>query len=357
MYAKLVVGNASINGPRACRDIIRLITSEAPSVDLLEVFDDVSSIIIDDTPAGWTFEGESYNPADSSGLTVPAFGADVNWPVNNTDWQIGCSAPCLNGGLTRKYALFSMSWTSNSNKDSTSNMIYFQLTGATSIAAAPTVADGPIIENEGGRYTWVSAENRTQSDGNSMTCNADTIFHVIANPRHLTIVEESRGLNAIWESNETPVNTFYGNAPFVQYNHCTGTATNITGTTSPTATATEPADFLRGNTFGITDPNDGNFYGVRTLSDDANKGFSLYQNAANIRLNTIDASGSPQYQVGPIFYSLGRYGHPVQFITGIVPIYWTSGNIGSTGDTLIIGGESYTYFNCGANFGIVMQTG
>jgi hypothetical protein len=190
-----------------------------------------------------------------------------------------------------------------------------------------------------------------------MTCNADTIFHVIANSRHLTIVEESRGLNAIWESNETPVNTFYGNAPFIQYNHSTGTGTSILTSISPSAQISTPNDGARGNTFGITNPNDGNFYGVRTLSDDANKGFSLYQNAADIRLNTIDASGSPQYQVTPVFYSMGNYGHPVQFITGIVPIYWTSGNIGSTGDTLSVGGEEYIYFNCGANFGIVMQTG
>ena len=353
MYAKLVVGNASINAPRACRDIIRLITSEAPSVDLLEVFDDVSSIIVDDTPAGWTFAGESYNNSN----TVPAFGDDVNWPTNNTDWQIGCSAPCLNGGLTRKYALFSMSWTSNSNRDSTSAMIYFQLSGATSISVPAANTDALVLENEGGRDTWVSSEARTQAEGRSMTCNADTIFHVIANPRHLTIVEESRGLNAIWESNETPVNTFYGNAPFIQYNHCTGSSTGILTGTSPNAQITTPSNGSRGNTFGITNPNDGNFYGVRTLSDDANKGFSLYQNSDSIRLNTIDANGSPQYQVTPVFYSLGRYGYPVQFVTGIVPIYWTSGNIGSTGDTLTVGGEEYIYFNCGANFGIVMQTG
>ena len=353
MYAKLVVGNASINGPRACRDIIRLITSEAPSVDLLEVFDDVSSIIIDDTPAGWTFEGESYNTSS----TVPAFGDDVNWPTNNTDWQIGCSAPCLNGGLTRKYALFSMSWLGATNKDSTSTVVYFQLTGATSISLPPTTADGLVLENQGGRDYWVAAESRTQAAGRSMTCDADTIFHVIANPRHLTIVEESRGLNAIWESNETPVNTFYGNAPFVQYNHSTGSATSIITSVTVQSQLAVPADGSRGNTFGITNPNDGNFYGVVGLSNDANKGFSLYQNAANIRLNTIDANGSPQYQVGPVFYSLGTLGHPVQFITGIVPIYWTSGNIGSTGDSLNVSGTDYIYFNCGANFGIVMQTG
>lgn len=352
MYAKLVVGNSAINGPRACRDIIRLITSEAPSVDLLEVFDDASSIIVDDTPAGWTFAGESYNTSS----TVPAFGDGVNWPTNNTDWQIGCSAPCLNTGLTDKYALFSMSWTSSANRDATI-MHRFQLSGATSISVPPTTADGLVLENEGGRDTWVSAEDRNQADGRSMRSAADTIFHVIANPRHLTIVEESRGLNAIWESNETPVNTFYGNAPFIQYNHCTGTGTTIITTTSPTAQISTPNNACRGNAFGITNPNDGNFYGVRTLSDDANKGFSLYQNSADIRLNTIDAEGSPQYQVTPVFYSLGRYGHPVQFVTGIVPIYWTSGNIGTTGDTLNVGGEEYIYFNCGANFGIVMQTG
>jgi hypothetical protein len=247
MYAKLVVGN-SINGPRACRDIIRLITSEAPSVDLLEVFDDVSSIIVDDTPAGWTFEGESYNNSS----TVPAFGDAVNWPSNNTDWQIGCSAPCLNDGLTRKYALFSMSWLGATHKDRTDTMFRFQLSGATSISVPAANTDALVLENQGGRDTWVAAEAASQADGRSMRCAADTIFHVIANPRHLTIVEESRGLNAIWESNETPVNTFYGNAPFVQYNHSTGSSTGILTATVPQAQISVQPTAARGNTFGIT---------------------------------------------------------------------------------------------------------
>jgi hypothetical protein len=353
MYAKLVVGNSSINGPRACRDIIRLITSEAPSVDLLEVFDDASSIIVDDTPAGWTFAGESYNNSN----TVPAFGDAVNWPSNNTDWQIGCSAPCLNDGLADKYALFSMSWLGATHKDRTDTMFRFQLSGATSISVPAANTDALVLENQGGRDTWVAAEAASQADGRSMRCAGDTIFHVIANPRHLTIVEESRGLNAIWESNETPVNTFYGNAPFIQYNHCTGSSTGILTGNYPLAQITVPSNGSRGNTFAITNPNDGNFYGRVTLSYDSNIGFGLYQSYPGVRKNTIDANGSPQYQVTPVFYTLGPYGYPVQFVTGVVPIYWTYGNIGSTGDTLNVGGEEYIYFNCGTGFGVVMQTG
>lgn len=353
MYAKLVVGNASINGLRACRDIIRLITSEAPSVDLLEVFDDVSSIVVDDTPAGWTFAGESYN----NSTTVPAFGDVVNWPSNNTDWQIGCSAPCLNDGLTDKYALFSMSWLGATHKDRTDTMYRFQLSGATSISVPATNTDALVLENEGGRDTWVAAEAASQADGRSITCNAGTILHVIANPRHLTIIEESRGINAIWESNETPVNTFYGNAPFIQYNHCTGSSTGVLTGYYPLTQNSVPANGSRANTFAITNPNNGNYFGSITLSYEPNLGFGLYQSYPNVRLNTIDANGSPQYQVTPVFYSLGPYGYPVQFVTGVVPIYWTYGNIGSTGDTLTVGGEEYFYFNCGTGFGVVMQTG
>ena len=353
MYAKLVVGNASINGLRACRDIIRLITSEAPSVDLLEVFDDVSSIIVDDTPAGWTFEGESYN----NSTTVPALGDALNWPSNNTDWQIGCSAPCLNDGLTRKYALFSMSWLGATHKDRTDTMFRFQLSGATSISVPAANTDALVTENQGGRDSWVAAEAASQADGRSMRCAASTIFHVIANQRHLTIVEEGRGLNAIWESNETPVNTFYGNAPFVQYNHCTGSSTGVLTGYYPLAQTTTPSNGARGNVFGITDPNTGIFYGSTTLSYDSNLGFSLYQTVNSVRRNTIDANGSPQYQVTPVFYTLGPYGYPVQFVTGVVPIYWTIGGIGTTGDTLNVGGEDYTYFDCGTNFSIVIQTG
>jgi hypothetical protein len=52
-------------------------------------------------------------------------------------------------------------------------------------------------------------------------------------------------------------------------------------------------------------------------------------------------------------------GYPVQYVTGVVPVYWCKAGLGTTGDTVNIGGDYYTYFNCGASggtFGLLMKT-
>ena len=351
MYAKLVVGSSGIDAMRCIRDIARLLTSDAPTTDLLESFDDVSSIVVDSTPAGWSFAGESYRTEAS----VADIGDAITWPSNNTDWQLALTAPCLNDARPSKVAVFSMSWLQSSQKTTGAGR-YFQLSGAVSVSAAADTSSNIVIENQGGRDYWVAAESATQAEGRSITTTLGTVLHLIATPRHITIIDEGRGISAIWESSEAAVNTFYDTAPFVQYNQTSG-STGLINSTAVTSQPSVPTNGVRVNTFAITDPNDGNYYGVTSLlSSDANKGFGMAQTEAAVRSNTIDENGSPKYQVTPVFYTAGHYGHPVQFITGIVPIYWTKGAIGTTGDTIDVAGDSYTFFNCGSNFGVVMQT-
>ena len=93
MYAKLVVGNAAINGYRAMRDIGRLITSASPSVSLLEAYSQSSSVIIDSTPAGWTYVGSNFAGDRPS---IAAAAAAVN-TTNGGFPNLCFSAPCLDG--------------------------------------------------------------------------------------------------------------------------------------------------------------------------------------------------------------------------------------------------------------------
>jgi hypothetical protein len=45
------------------------------------------------------------------------------------------------------------------------------------------------------------------------------------------------------------------------------------------------------------------------------------------------------------------------YVTGVFNAYWTAPALGNTGDTVLVNGNTFTYFNCGtAMWGILMQT-
>ena len=97
MYAKLVVGNAPISALNAMRDIGRLITSTAPSTANLLAFSSSSSIIVDSTPAGWTYVG-STNANDQPTICA----TNTNWQ-NNVQSNLCFSAPTLANSSVLKY--------------------------------------------------------------------------------------------------------------------------------------------------------------------------------------------------------------------------------------------------------------
>ena len=76
-----------------------------------------------------------------------------------------------------------------------------------------------------------------------------------------------------------------------------------------------------------------------------------------MRSNSITATGAPTYVITPVFYNASWIGYPTQFVTGVVPIYWTNGNMGNTGDTVDVSGDTYYFFNAGTGFGVIMKTG
>lgn len=344
MYAKLVVGGTAVPAQLAMRDIVRLITSSSPSTSLLGGFSTSSSVIIDATPAGWTYVG-SNNAADQP--TLAGTGA-TGYVTAGSQSNLVVSAPCLEGSAL-KYAALSQMWLSTM---STANN-YFALTSATGSTNLG------VLTNEGPRY-WVAGASQT-TYGVYNYCQGATagaIIHLVANPRHITIVQEGRGMAAVWEMSMTDANRFYGTAPIAQYSHGdstnSGQSTIIIPTNSGTTARTGS---IMTAINGITDVNTGTYYGTYdvTISSAINVG-NWIQNRTDFRKNSITSTGGPAYQVSPIWLQAGPLGHPAQSITGVSPVYWTSGSIGSTGDTLIIAGDSYTYFNAGAGFGLAMMT-
>lgn len=348
MYAKLVVGPSNITAIRAMRDIGRLITSDSPSTALITGFDAASSVILDNTPAGWTYVG-GVNVNDQPSIAAVGSSIDTTYPhgyANDQHFNLAFSAPCLNNESRLKYAVLSIAW-----RGSSVNAYTFALTAAASVTALG------VATNEGPRPFSNAIEGIGEINPLTPWSAANQILHVIASPRHITIIQEGRGLCAVWEASNTDVHDFYNRAPVVQYTHAQSSATTRFALGVPTAFTTTQAAGWMAIGIGITNVNTGAFYGTYDITETATANLgNLGQASTTYRNNSINASGSPKYQIGPVYFQIGEMGYPTQFITGVVPIYWTKGNIGSTGDTIDVNGDTYTFFNCGSGFGVIMKT-
>ena len=297
MYAKLTVGGTAIQAIAAIRDIGRLITATTGNVStsLLGSFNVASSVILDSTPAGWTYIGSNL-ATDRPTIAV----AGTAYPgVGSSTSNLCFSAPCIEG-TALKYAALSVI----TSAGTTSN--YFALTGATSATSLG------ILTNEGGR----SIANSTAIMGGASLLAGDVI-HVIANAQGITIINEAKGMLAVWESSMTDINRFYGTAPMVQYIQAVSSYVTWGSSTAiiPT-TYTAQAQSNMANSFAVTDVNTGTYYGTYdSTSAGSGNAFFLMQNDLAYRKNSIDATGNPKYQITPILYTNSWLGHPIQYVT------------------------------------------
>lgn len=350
MYAKLVVGPSVISSVKAMRDIGRLITSENPTTALLSAFSPTSSIIVDPTPAGWTYVG-SLNANDRPTIAAVGSATDTTGTFGytlNNEYNLAFSAPCLNQPTRLKYALLNIVWRGTT----AASQYTFALTGAQS------VTDQGVRTNEGPRaVTGDSAVNGvTETSALSITTVANRIIHLIATPRHITIMEEGRGICAVWEATNTDVHDFLNRPSFIQYSHATNATTRFPIIVPTSYGSTQTGGWMAVG-FNITNVNTLVTYGTYDISEasTANLG-SLAQASATYRNNSIDEAGNPRYQIGPVYFQVGEQGYPTQFVTGVVPIYWTRPGIGTSGDEIDINGDTYMFFNCGTTVGVAMKT-
>lgn len=357
MYAKLVT-SSNTSPSLLARDVIRLCTSNSPSTADLGGFSNSSSSIIDATPAGWTYE---WSTVDSGTLATVAAAAAVT-PTSSADWW-GISAPCL-GPLAANGTLKYVKLTTGgsvANSQATNTVFGFSLSGATNIASGNTVT------NEGWRKQSNSYFNSDgASYGITQVAGIGT-FHLIATPRHITIIKEGTMFTGVWETAITDVHTFYSStaAPFVQVN-LDNTSTSITMTsayynsvysasTQAVATTTNDSHGWNYNLFGITVPSTGTYYG--TLSMGAPRDWSAATATTNLsiqpylfplgKLGSTNSSGVTRNLITPLFINGQAIGYPTIDISSICNIYATRAGIATTGDTVDINGTTYTYFNSG----------
>lgn len=350
MYAKLVVGGTDANVYQCIRDMCRLLTSANPSISDLsgQGFNTSSSAIIDNTPAAWTFVG-SNKPSDQP--TIGTGAADATFSTTTYhNWAL--SAPMAGNSSRLKYAIFTQAFIGASTTTPYRSM--FSLSGAESVNPVGVAVNEGYRQGNSGTGTTILNAN--------LHVGAGSIIHLVANARHITIVQETKGMMALWETTSTDVHEFYNRPAFVTYAHTNAAAGSLSVVSSVTTpnTGTANANVIAGVAFAVTNPANGTFYGTYDLSVGATHNISnLFQTSLTNRANSIDAAGNPKYQISPVFIHAGSIGYPVQYITGVVPIYWCKAGLGSTGDTVDIGGDTYLYFNAantGGAYGVLMKT-
>lgn len=360
MYVKLAVGSTSVHPHDCIRDIGRLLTSPSPNVANLTglAYSTTFSVVVDSTPAGWSYVGSNFandTPTISTGGTYYQGTGVSGLP------QLVFSASCLNSNAL-KYAVLTQSLAAN-----TANVITWYSIGHLTGAASANSTGGPVGEGPRIYDTGVTTGSGSLSASSLHLGYAGSIIHLIANPRHITIISEpgtgtvNGGLNAIWESSQTDAHTFYNIAPYVQYSHAnsfvsgSSISSNTTPNTSTTVTTLyhPPVIF---NAYNATTGSYANNYDVSVGGTQNRNYLTQYGGAANTKNNTINTIGISKAIAQPVFYHASALGYPIQMVTGVVPVYWMRGNIGSSGDTVYINGNPYTYFNCGG-FALAMTTG
>lgn len=346
MYARLSTGGTGITAFTAMRDIARLLTSSAPHIGLVQSFSAAASVIIDPTPAGWTFVG-SNSPLDNGSINS---GNDLTGLTADVQYNIALSAPCLDNPLWKKYAVMTLAYLGSPSSTATNS---FALTAARSVSASG------VCTNEGPRYWTASSGTAGWPHNQSLRTGSSDVFHVIANQRHITIVIEGRGFSAVWETSTTDVHRFYNEPPVVQLSHNVSSILTRDTIIAPTQRTSTAANAMLSAVIGAYNVANGSFSGTleptnsSTVNQDGNW---LQMAAATSRVNTINEAGAPRYQINPVWLHIGWRGYPVQYVSGVVPIYWTKPQIGTTGDEMVIEGESYTFFNAGAGAGLVLKT-
>lgn len=347
MYAKLVLSGAT-NPLQCIRDIGRLITSASPSIsDLSGVGYSTSlSSVIDSTPAGWTYDG-SNKATDTSAIAAGA--ADATWTTAAL-WRWHFSAPMLNNSSRRKR--IQIKHTTNGGP------------------AAATYGSFALIGNQFGDATTqvglgyhqasatTGAANLTNIAAASMRTSSSFTHHVIANPRHVTIIQEGKGMHAVWETTSCDLNERFNTAAYVQYYHATAADTSVNENVGQ---QTDSANNIGGSVFNMVNLTTNTELPAADVSMVKSRNYgSFFQAVTNARPNSIDALGNPKYQISPIFFQMDEYGWPAQYVSGVSPVYWCRAGIGSSGDTVNIGGDLYTFFNVGAYgtaaYGVLLQT-
>ncbi len=362
MYAKLALSTAftPATAQTCIRDIMRLLTSNSPSVSLLSSsggFNVGASSIIDATPAGWTYVGS--NSADGS--TLPSAGSGTiasDTSANGLQWV--ASAPCAAPNASKlKYCVLGVAGMENLGYVPDQYYNYgIYVAGATGANALGVVTNhGPAV---------VETNQAAGSAGFTFNLQIATTYHLIANARHVTLIAEGHGVGAVWEHTYSEVHQFLNQIPMVQF--CQYGASSIAATSGGTTLTGKTVSLINQSTsaypnshfvmamFNATNISTGTTYGVFPFGSMTRP----YQPYAfphqGVKGVSVSANGLNRNIVNPVMFNHFEFGYPTIYVTGVVPVYMCRGGIGSPGDVININGTDYIYFPVNSSFGLAMLT-
>lgn len=353
MYAKLVMSTAPSTFHDFCRDIARLLTSASPSTSLLSsnVWNVNACTIVDSTPAGWTYVGTSY-PAETELAGVNSGGGNTSYGVATT-WNWVLKSACASPNQSKyKYLVLNESYSQNANL--TTSTHWFTLGSAQS-----STSSGVLTNETYRRYFWPALSNPINLG--SLGFNTAGTYHLIANARHVTLIKEGEGIMALWEHSPTDLHTRYSITPSILYQWKTSTVGAPTWAAGTGAYNANEAGTDGAWLTNITDVNSGTTYGsvniAAATSTFASNGVAqpyLWPNTNKV--STISSTGATRQLVSPVMFQYFAYGYPTMYVSGVVPIYFCKGGIGSAGDSVSVNGVDYIYIPVNAALGVAIQS-
>ena len=237
-----------------------------------------------------------------------------------------------------------------------------QMAGATGASTTGVTTNQGLIVTE-----VTGSSNPGQGTPFGWGLQAGTTYHLIANPRHITLIAEGRGVVALWEHTYSEVHQFLDQIPMVQFcqygtagiGGSTGGSSDQVGnqfSTGNTASSQWPAPMFVACSFNTTNISSGTTFGAYNFQN-MTRPFQPYMFPhQGVKGVSVSANGLNRNIVNPVMFNHFEFGYPTIYVTGVVPVYMCRGGIGSPGDVININGTDYIYFPVNTQFGLAFLT-
>jgi hypothetical protein len=348
--------------------LVHLCTNNNPTILDVDWLND-ASVVIDNTPAGWSFVGSSSSYYDDiTYLYNTNYNnySNIANLTNSTDFNMTISAPWSSNTSATKYLNFNQvnldyGAVSTGYTGGARNIMFTTC----SFANTTTIVDRThlMIQPAGNGLGELSQVGAMPVGVSTKT------FHLLATNTHVTLIDEGVGFMSLWESqgseyhnlNNTPPvacvvasNTLYmcadtGNTWMSAASLTTQGRLSLATTSygAPFASTTGIYDSRLSSYKGASSLVNINYNSAATTSKFSSTNVpSLVPMFADPYRRTRLTNQRVRAQIVPITYNPG-YGYPTQIVTGTSPVYYTSASIGITGESLDINGEEYYWFNAG----------
>jgi len=361
MYAKLVISSAPGQYNDFARDIVRLVTSNNVTTALLSssTWNVTASVIVDPTPAGWSYVGSSVNTETTSPAAVNTgvLGSTIPTPTSGAvvdqllRWIIiaPCAAP---NGSKNKYVSIGSQYDHNPAANQ------YKMT----MTLAQSSTSSGALTNQSYRKYFTPDQGASQAENANWGFYGTGTYHLVANARHITLIKEGSHIQAIWEHTSTDLHVRYGITPAIHYSwYDTGVGAAPSWASGTGVVAAGGAGSSGAWMVNVTNAATGTVYGSLNVAGDSNNfqtnGVGQPYLWPNLnKANTISSTGTSRQLVSPFMFQYYAYGYPTMYVTGVVPIYMCKGGIGSAGDSVNVNGTDYIYIPVNAALGIAIQS-